>query len=176
MKPLDREILFNEMYQENKGRVYRLCYGYLSDRCEIDDLFQEIMIHIWSNLDKFRHQSKLSTWVYRIAVNTALLYNKRLKKKGIVDSTDKMNGHGDPSAKKGEDLLNQMEHEENLSRLHQAVLSLKKQDRLIMTLVLEDLSYEEISEIVGISVNYVGVKITRLKEVLAKRFKGENHE
>ncbi len=83
MKKSDKEELFIQMFNENREKTYRLCYAYLYDKTEIDDLFQEIMINVWNSLGQFRFESKISTWVYRIAVNTALLFNKKTSQKMI---------------------------------------------------------------------------------------------
>jgi len=69
----DKEKLFKDILEENKNRIYRLCLGYLIDKQEVDDLFQDVMINIWRGLDSFRGDAKISTWVYRIAVNTSLI-------------------------------------------------------------------------------------------------------
>ncbi len=71
MKKEQKETLFTEVFQANRDRLYRLCCGYLNDENDIDDLMQEIMLNIWKNLDSFRGEAQISTWIFRIAVNTA---------------------------------------------------------------------------------------------------------
>ena len=73
----NKENLFIDILNENKDRIYRLCMGYLIDKQEVDDLFQDVMINIWRGLDSFRGEAQISTWIYRIAVNTSLIYNKK---------------------------------------------------------------------------------------------------
>lgn len=161
----DKEALFIRILNENKNRVYRLCLGYLMDKEEVDDLFQDVMVNIWRGLDLFRGEAKVSTWVYRIAVNTSLIYNKKTSKKKQMISHHDMDELIDNSS---ESIENKM----NLTLLHKSISGLKKQDRLIITLLLEGMSYQEISDITGISVNYVGVKINRIKQQLEKMING----
>ena len=158
---IDKETLFITILNENRDRIYRLCMGYLSDKQEVDDLFQDVMINIWRGLDSFRGDAKTSTWVYRIAVNTSLIYNKRVYRKKQLFSQQEMDEIIDQT---GENVEAKM----NLAVLRKSISDLKKQDRLITTLLLEGMSYQEISDVIGISVNYVGVKINRIKKQLEK--------
>ena len=73
MNRAERERLFHELFAENQSRIQRLCYGFLGSSAEVDDLFQEIMVNVWNSLPGFRGESRPSTWLYRIAVNTALI-------------------------------------------------------------------------------------------------------
>ena len=77
MTDTQKEKEFKQLLADNKDMIYRLSYAYLYNKDDIDDLFQEIMINIWNSLDKFRNESKISTWIYRIAVNSALMHNKK---------------------------------------------------------------------------------------------------
>jgi RNA polymerase sigma-70 factor (ECF subfamily) len=165
MKRSEKENYFRTIFMENKDKIYRLCYGYLDNKSEMDDLFQEVMFNIWKGLDSFKEKAKVSTWIYRVTVNTALMYNKKLKKQ-------KMFG----SLKTDSSIISQSEqsnHDEKLTALYKSISSLKKQDRLIISLLLEGLSYAEISDIVGITINHVGVKINRIKQSLEKMLKND---
>jgi RNA polymerase sigma-70 factor, ECF subfamily len=157
----DKETLFADILEQNRNRIYRLCLGYLIDKRDVDDLFQDVLVNIWRGLDSFRGEAKISTWIYRIAVNTALIHNKRTsRKKEIISSLDTDEVIDESGGKKDIRI--------DVNFLREKIASLKKQDRLIITLMLEGLSYREISDIVGISVNYVGVKINRIKQQLEK--------
>lgn len=157
----NKEKLFADILNESKDRIYRLCLGYLRDKREVDDLFQDVMVNIWRGLDSFRGDAKISTWVYRIAVNTSLIYNKRAGRKQNIMSRLDMDEIIDQGSDNKDLLI-------DLKILRERIALLKKQDRLIITLMLEGLSYQEISEVVGISINYVGVKINRIKQQLEK--------
>ena len=161
----DKEKLFINILNENKDRIYRLCLGYLIDKQDVDDLFQDVMINIWRGLDSFRGESKASTWVYRIAVNTSIIYNKKTKKKHQLIGNEEMDEIVDQAGENAETRM-------NLALLRKSIASLKKQDRLIITLLLEGMSYQEIADIIGISINYVGVKINRIKKHLEKMING----
>src|SRR5438270_566395 len=93
MTHADRERQFLELFERNKASIRRLCYGYLNSTSEADDLFQEVMTNVWNSLPKFRGEAKISTWVYRIAVNTALVYRKKLKHgEELTDFPDQSRG------------------------------------------------------------------------------------
>ena len=156
MNRAERDRLFHELFAANKERIRRLCYGYLGPGGEVDDLFQEIMVHVWNSLPLFRGESAPGTWLYRIAINTALMYRRKRR------ATEPLPELVDDSRGAQQDL----ESRERLSALHRAIAILPDQDRLIVTLLLEDLSYKEIAEITGLTVNHVGVKISRIKHVL----------
>ena len=88
-----KELRFEDLYQSHKDKVYRLCLGFFREKELADDLFQEVLIKIWKHLDSFKGESEISTWIYRIAYNTALTFTAREKKKdekqiGIPDDLD----------------------------------------------------------------------------------------
>ncbi len=168
MKISEKEKIFLHLLQDNKDKIYRLCYGYLNNISEVDDLYQDVLVNIWKNLESFRGNSQISTWIYRIAVNTALLYNKNLKRQKIFGRYE-MDSHIEKPYEEND-------IDDKLFVLHKCIAKLKKQDRLIISLLLEGLSYDEISEIVGITLNYVGVKINRIKQTLEKMMKNEELE
>ncbi len=168
MKASEKEDLFTNLFVEQRARIYRLCQAYLFDKDDVEDLFQEIMINVWNNLESFRGMSKISTWIYRIAVNTALLYNKKAKKKrnlfiqlspGIYPSDEIEDGSSN------------QENNHQIKNLHTCINTLKKEDRIIISMVLEGLKYDEIAEVTGLTANHVGVKINRIKPVLLKLMK-----
>jgi RNA polymerase sigma-70 factor (ECF subfamily) len=159
MTHAERERLFLDLFRENKPRILRLCSAYLNSTAETEDLFQEIMTHVWHHLPGFRYEAKASTWLYRIAVNTALIYRRKWKPaEALTDVPD-----GSLGAQRN------LEEQERLSALRRAIGELPGQERLIVTLLLEGLSYKEIAEITGITPNYVGVKISRIKQALEQR-------
>ena len=169
MNSEEKEKLFTEVFKENRDRIFRLCYTSLNNKDEVDDLFQEVMTNVWRSLESFRNEAKISTWIYRITVNSALLFNKRFKtKSGRFQNLDHRELDEMYEGSQFEKNL-----DEDLKNLHKAIAKLGKQDRIIIGLFLDDTSYEEISEIVGISPNYVGVKINRIKTALANIMGGK---
>jgi len=159
----DKKILFDEIYRTNKDKIYRLCLGFLGNTIEADDLFQEILIKVWNNLDGFRNESKVSTWIYRVATNTALMYVN--KKKRVLSKTSNTPVENlkieNPEYKEDQQI--------KINQLYKTISQLKEINKIIITLVLEGCSYEEISDITGLTVNHVGVKVNRIKNQLKKK-------
>ncbi len=172
MNDTERERLFVELFTENRARLLRLCRGYLHGADEAEDLFQDVMVNVWKNLAAFRGDAKPTTWLYRIAVNTALLYRGRQKRAASV-----IRPPGDqPLPDIAHDPHAAVHDADRLQRLYDAIATLAAEDRLIITLVLDGLSYREIAEVAGITANYAGVRISWLKRVLEKRVKDTGHE
>jgi len=167
-----KEELFEEVYTEYRLRIYRICYGYIYEKEQVEDLFQEIMINIWNSLDKFKGDSSIGTWTYKVAVNTALLYNRNTKQyKKIRWAATEINtfaAFSNPTDK--------IQMESRLNHLGKSISELEKQDRLIISLILEGQTYEQVAEIVGITTNYVGVKVTRIKKQLYEFLKKYDNE
>jgi len=156
MNHAERERLFVEVFERNRASLRRLCHGYLGSADEVDDLFQEIMTNVWNSLPSFRGEARISTWLYRIAVNTAIIHRRKRR------PSEELGEVADQRAGVHQDL----ERRERLEALHRAIARLGDQDRLIVSLLLEGLSYREIADITGITVNYVGVKLSRIKQTL----------
>lgn len=169
----NKEQIFNKLMTENKDRIYRLCHAYLYDQNEVQDLYQDIWLNIWRNLHTFRGEASWSTWVYRIAVNTALAYNKRNRRRRNVFSGENPAHDALPA----EDVTEEkMEKEKALDHLAWCISQLEKQDRLIITMLLEGMAYKEIAAVLGISPNHVGVKINRIKKKLSNMMKTKAYE
>jgi RNA polymerase sigma-70 factor (ECF subfamily) len=155
-----RDKIFSDIVQQHHGSIYRICLAYLYDRSHADDLYQEILVQVWKSLDSYKGTAQLGTWIYRIAVNTAITYNIKNKKTKLEELPEAMVVADEPG--------NAKERESQLSQLAKAINQLEEQDRLLISLVLEDLSYKEIAEITGGNVNSTGVRITRVKARLLK--------
>ena len=156
MTQAERETIFVQLFEENRAGIRRLCYGYLNSASEVDDLFQEIMTNVWNALPSFRGDARITTWLYRIAVNTAIIHRRKHR------PVEALRVVADARASAEQDL----EQREELELLHRAIAQLDDRNRLIVSLLLEGISYKEIADITGISVNYVGVKIVRIKQEL----------
>lgn len=162
-----KEDEFKQIYKDSRDKIYRLCLSFVGNKADADDLFQDIYIKVWNNLGSFRKESNINTWIYRIATNTALVQlNKNSK-----SNKRRSNIKSENLEKELEDHETTPYREEELSKLHQAIFSLKKIDRIITHLLLEDSSYNEIAEITGLSISNVGVRINRIKIALAKKMK-----
>jgi len=143
---------------EHQGMVHHISAMYANSLEERDDLSQEIILQLWRSFRSFQDQSKFSTWLYRVALNTAISYLRKSKKfqwttldkaDGIaIDPIDNLDG--------------------DIRHLYQAINKLSKVDRAITMLYLEEYSYEEMAEILGITPINVGVRINRIKKRLKK--------
>ncbi|MBN8583912.1 MAG: RNA polymerase sigma factor [Ignavibacteria bacterium] len=162
---MEKDQLFNEVLSQNKDRIYRICCAYERDPDERNDLYQEIMINIWKSLDKFEGRSLISTWIYRIAVNTSLLHVKRSARKKQMHTADDVETLNIPETDSTEEKIRTGTE---IEKLFECINRLKEVDRLIISMVLDDLSYKEIAEVTGMTTSNVGVKINRIKKELAK--------
>ena len=150
----DRTLDFERLVMEHKSTIYSVCYMFTETKPEADDLFQEVLISLWQGLDSFRGDASIRSWVYRVSMNTCISY-KRKKKVPTVSlefSSDSI-APDSPASKQAR-------------MLHDRIAALEPFDRAIVLLWLEDMSYDEIAAIVGISPKAVGVRLVRIKEKL----------
>jgi len=152
---------FLKIVEINQGIIYKVCKMYRDTREDQEDLFQEIVLQLWKSYPKFRRESKVSSWMYRIAINTALVMYRKNKIELEFKETIPVDYHS----------KNIETPSENEERLFEAIRTLNKAERAIIAMYLEDYPYNEIAEITGITENYVGVKISRIKEKLKKILK-----
>ena len=159
-----KETIFQSLLTDHIDSIYRICWGFAKTNDDVQDLFQEIMMNIWRGLDRFKGHSEISTWTYRISVNTCLIWKRTKKRRINTDETsDKI-----PELK-GRTVEEDYIQSEKIIRLRAAINTLKKIDRSIALLLLEELSYKEIANITGLTVSNVGVKISRIKTELKRK-------
>ena len=151
---------FEEIYVQYSPQVFRVCMGYLNDYEHARDLTQETFIAVWQNLSSFKKQSKISTWIFRIATNNCL---RAIERAGRTKTTTDLPFHL-PAP-------HEETREEKLTFLYTCIAELEETERIIISLVLEDLPQAEIAAIVGLSDVNVRVKIHRIKDKLAIKFK-----
>jgi len=167
------EKQYKQIIQENQGRIRSVCRHYAGHSGDADDLYQEILINIWKGMESFRGDAQVSTWVYRVAVNTALTYvNKKHKYLNF-------NMYWDDA--KARDLVSEdpevkIREEKQLELVTELMNQLSVVDKIIMSLVLEELTSKEIAEIVGITESNVRVKVHRIKEDLREKVKGGQYD
>ena len=158
------KILMNEflkLLSENQGIIYKTCHVYADSREDKDDLKQEIILQLWKSYPEFKGKSKFSTWMYRIAFNTAITNIRKSKQNPIIEA---LSGTEQSFAEKENiDYLN-----EDINNLYKAIAKLKDVEKAIIMLYLEEKNYKEIGEIIGISEKYVSVRLVRSKEKLKK--------
>jgi RNA polymerase sigma-70 factor, ECF subfamily len=150
---------FKELYAQYSPGVFRLCMGYINDYEQARDLTQESFIAVWENLASFKNESKISTWIFRIATNNCLRAIERKKRTSTIESIPDL-----PD-------LHQENKEEKLAFLYKCIAELEETDRIVISLFLEDIPQTEIAAIVGISHANIRVKIHRIKEKLSQKFR-----
>jgi RNA polymerase sigma factor (sigma-70 family) len=149
---------FIDVLNNHRGLIYKVCHLYCDDPEDRKDLFQEIVLQVWKSLGNFRQESSIGTWMYRIALNTAITHLRKEKRSGGKVSLD---GIDIP------ELTEDGEKEEQLKQLFKAIENLDRIDKSIVLLHLEEKSYEEISEITGLTRTNVGVRLNRIKAKLS---------
>ncbi len=153
------EKQFLEIVKNNQGIIHKVCGIYCDNEDDRNDLVQEILAQLWKSFPSFRNESKFTTWMYRVALNTAITSFKKNKRK--PDNTP-LTYQNFLIADDG----NASEKEEHLRLLRDAVSKLTGIEKSIILLYLEDKNYEDIAEITGITQNYVRVKMNRIKKKL----------
>lgn len=165
----DKEKKFKEILEENDVCIHRICNYYAPTSGDKEDLYQEILINIWKSLDRFRGDSKVSTWVYRIAVNTSLSFSgKAFKNSKIFLDGDgvNLNFFAEGNSAEEKQLL-----DKNLDLLSMELNMLSVIDKALISLMLEGLSMKEIADIIGITEPNVKIKIHRIKTELKNKIK-----
>lgn len=156
------ETAFLALMAEHQGVIHKICRLYRDSREDREDLFQEITFQLWKSFPSFKGNSLISTWLYRIALNTAIASYR--KEKPTIDYVETLPEFAEEP--QSEELILRQE------RLLTAMKQLSESEKAIIALYLDDLSYLQIAEILGISENNVGVKINRIKtkiqQLLAK--------
>ncbi len=157
---MDKKERFNELFDKHYSKVFRLCKGYFNgDEALASDSTQEVFIKIWEALDSFRGESSISTWIYRISVNTCLLHLRK-------PSTRKERATNifPPVAVE----VYSGEEEEKLQKMYGCIQKLEEKDKVITLLMLEGTTYLEIALVVGISEEALRVRIHRIKKNLTR--------
>ena len=173
MRALEKEAQFAAAVEQHRDGLYRVCCAYVRDDADRQDIYQEVLIHIWKSLDSFRGQSNLGTWMYRVAVNTCLGWLRREKRRyGMLErareelpAASGLNGQGRES-----------NPDDAVRQLYACVARLASVDRLLVSLYLEDLPSAETGAVLGISEGNVRVKLHRIKNQLREMLEKENYE
>jgi len=161
----DREQRFLELVRANDARLRRICRVYGRSSGTEEDLYQEILAQLWLSLDSFRGRSSASTWLYRVALNTALSQRRRVSARPdsgsfALDQPEAASALRDGSPAADEAL----EAAQRLERLYAAIERLDETDRALVMLYLDERSYREMAEILGIGESHVGVKLHRIRK------------
>lgn len=154
---MEKEFL--HIITENQGIIHKVCSIYCDAEEDRRDLFQEILVQLWKSFPSFRRESKVTTWMYRVALNTAITSFKKDKRQPDKPGIAYENLH------LPEELYDSAT-DDQIKMLNKAVAQLTGIEKSIILLFLEDKKYEEIAEITGITQNYVRVKMNRIKKKL----------
>lgn len=160
------EAAFLQVIIENQAYIHKVCYMYCNTKEERKDLFQEITLQLWRVFDKFEGKSKISTWIYRIALNTAISFlRKESRQPQFSSENNALHVYNENEA------YEDFEKNEQVKLLYKAINQLSTIEKTIMFLYLEDYKVNDIAEIVGITANNVSVKMIRIKEKLKNLIK-----
>ena len=151
------EIDFARIVREHKSTIYTVCYMFSKDEEEVADLFQDILVNLWKGYAKFRGDSSVRTWIYRVSLNTCISADRKKKKGETVPLDMNINLFDDS-----------VEDMKQIRMLQSRISRLGPFDRAIVLLWLENLSYDEIGAVVGITAKNVSVRLFRIKEQLKK--------
>ncbi len=151
------ERQFAKLVNEQKSTIYTVCYMFSNDEDEVADLFEDVLINLWKGFSSFEGRSDLRTWVYRLSLNTCISADRKKRKRKTVPLSMDINLFEDNDA----DTL-------QVQMLRKRIMRLAPFDRAIVLLWLENMSYEEIGQVVGITAKNVSVRLYRIKEQLKK--------
>lgn len=160
MTEKEQNSVFQDWFKQHQALFYKVVRAYAFNTADRDDLLQEIAVQAWRSVPKFRHESAVSTWLYRIALNTAIKWNKR-EKKHQNDGTSP------------DQLIckSQTPEDPRLAWMYEQIAKLDEVDRSVTLLMLDGFSYQEMAGILGISESNIGVKIHRIKKHLINQSK-----
>ena len=157
-----KETQFTELVRDQKSTIYTVCMMFGEGHDEVEDLVQETLVRLWQGFDSFQGRSGIGTWVWRVAMNTCISSDRKKRKHS------EKNTSLDELGIKAVDKAVDADNDRQIKLLHERIHRLGVFDRAIVLLWLEDISYEEIGEIVGISAKNVGVRLVRIREQLKK--------
>lgn len=161
----NKQKIFDRLFAEYRDWIFRLCYSYTKSETQAEDLVQECFSKVWINLSSFQHRSDYSTWIYRIAANICLM-QLRKEKNNPIEYHDNLKDNA--FEEKFE------EKEEHSNVLYSAIAKLNEIDRIIISMLLEDLPQKQIGEVLGITENNVNIKVYRIKKQLKELLSKNN--
>ncbi|MDB6038102.1 MAG: polymerase sigma factor, sigma-70 family [Verrucomicrobiales bacterium] len=172
MSAEEHEKLFRRWLAEHTGLMWKVVRAFTATQQDQEDLLQEILVQLWSSLPAFRGEAKESTWIYRVAFNTALVWKRdekrlRVKHAAFLELQELREPAAAPEESREEELV---------TLLYAAIRQLPKLDASLALMHLDGLSYREMSDVLGLSENHVGVKLNRVRKQLAELLKGATNE
>jgi RNA polymerase sigma-70 factor (ECF subfamily) len=169
----DQEILFRRWLADHSGLMWKVVRAFAATVEDQEDLLQEVALQLWMSLPSFRGAAAESTWIYRVAFNTALAWKRGEKRRGAKhEKFIELNAAAQTLPEQG----GRTREDELLERLYAAIRQLPKLDASLALMHLDGLSYHEMSDVLGITENHVGVKLNRIRQQLAEQLKGAANE
>lgn len=173
LKTNTQETVFRRWLDDHKGLMWKVVRAFTVTPEDAEDLLQEVAVQLWMSLPAFRGEAKESTWIYRVAFNTALVWKRDEKRRRarhekfleLNSAPELSTGHSTPTRE-----------DEMVQQLYAAIRQLPKLDTSLALMHLDGLSYREMSEVLGITESNVGVKLNRIRKQLAEMLKGANDE
>lgn len=166
MEETKQQQIFDTWLSQHRGLIFKVVHAYAFSAHDRDDLFQEIVTQVWNSIPRFRAESGVTTWLYRVALNSSLAWTRRERKHR--NRTQTLDGTEpaliEPARKRNP----------RLDWLHEEIAQMDHIDRSVTLLLLDGFSYREMAEVLGISENNIGVKLNRLKARLIEKSKGES--
>ena len=150
-----KEEIFNRVAREYRSTIYTVCFMYATDQDEAADLMQEVLIELWQSIDSFAEVRNPRSWIYRLALNVCISQDRRRRRHHTVPLTMDIDPYDEPDP-----------NSQQMELLRRRISRLPMFDRAIVLLWLENMSYDEIATIVGISVKNVSVRLVRIREQL----------
>ena len=154
----EQEKSFVTLVNEHQGLIHKVCILYETDKEARNDLFQEIVLQLWKSFNTFRGESKITTWMYRIALNTAISGLRKLGRKIKTEELDEYHFNISENPEPN--------HDDELQKLQWAIRQLTEIERAMIMMALDEVPYEEIAETIGITQNNVRVRMNRIREKL----------
>ena len=158
------EHKFLELVNENRNRILRVCRVYAWNSADHDDLYQEILFQIWRGLPALKDKQFADTWLYRVAINTAISF---VRKRALRSERIVRFEHADLTRTIESRQTTEENTDDRIANLYTAIFKLNPLEKALVTLFLEDFTYEQMAEITGISANHVGVMLHRAKKKLS---------
>ena len=169
----DQKSLFVNWLDEHGSSVMKVARAYTLTSEECQDLAQEILLQAWRSLPKFEGKASAATWFYRVALHTAMNWQRKDKPRRVRQQP-LLEVHVQET--EGSDSAEQVQHRDTVEQLYKAIHQLRKTDTALVLLYLDELSYREMAEVLGISESNVGVKLNRAKKALGELMNGQSYE
>ena len=170
--PTDLEQRFLDLMDRNHARIVRICKAWSRNPADFEDLRSEVLLQLWRSLPSFDGRASEDTWLFRVALNVAMLFGRR--EGGRRSRLDQFRQRA-PAPAPAPDPSEGFENRERLERLMSAITSLDPGDRALIALQLENLSYAQIAEVTGLGESHVGVRLHRIRKRLTEAM-AENEE